>query len=61
MAEEKPKRTRKRRPKHSSMHMTIWSMNGEPIPEATIREAEAALVATLDASEVRLLSNVVRF
>lgn len=55
------KKTRKRRPKHSSMHMTVWSMNGEPIPEATVELLETTLSAMLQESEVRLLSNVVRF
>ncbi len=55
------KKTRKRRPKHSSMHMTIWSMNGEPIPEDTVSALEATLSAMLQESDVRLLSNVVRF
>lgn len=61
MAEQPVKRTRKRRPKHSSMHMTVWSMNGEPIPESVIRELEGVLSATIKASDTRLLSNVVRF
>jgi len=56
-----PKKTRKRRPKHSSMHMTVWSMNGEPIPEATVEALESTLAAMLKESDVRLLSNVVRF
>ena len=55
------KRARKRRPKHSSMHMTVWSMNGEPIPENVIKELESVLSGTMAESEVRLLSNVVRF
>lgn len=55
------KKTRKRRPKHSSMHMTIWSMNGEPIPEDVVADLEASLSAKLQESDVRLLSNVVRF
>lgn len=58
---EPAKRTRKRRPKHSSMHMTIWSMNGEPIPETTIKTLESVLVDTLQGSEVRMLSDVKRF
>lgn len=61
MAEQPVKRTRKRRPKHSSMHMTVWSMNGEPIPEEVVRALEGGLAATLRDSKVRMLSNVVRF
>jgi len=58
MAEAK---RRKRRPKHSSMHMTVWSMNGEPIPQETIQKLEAVLSATMRESKVRLVHNVVRF
>ena len=55
------KKTRKRRPKHSSMHITIWSMNGEPIPEGTVTALETTLSDNIQNAEVRLLSNVVRF
>ena len=61
MAEQPVKRTRKRRPKHSSMHLTVWSMNGEPIPQETIQKLEADLSAILRDAKVRMLSNVVRF
>jgi hypothetical protein len=54
----KPKR---RRPRQSSFHFTVWTMNGEPFPEEVVEALEANFTAIAEFSKVRLLSDVRKF
>ena len=49
-----------RRRRNSTIHLTVWSMNGSPIPEPVVRKLEETLLAEMDASGCRLLSNIYR-
>lgn len=63
MAEQQKKRAAKprRRPRQSSLHFTVWTMNGSPFPEETLEALEREFKAIADASGERLLSNVSKF
>lgn len=62
MAEQsKGKKVRKRRPRQSSLHFTVWTMNGSPFPEEVLEQLEATFKRIADESQERLLSNVSKF
>lgn len=62
MSETKtPKKKGRRRPKQSSLHFTVWTMNGEPFPEEVLEALEATFKTTADDSKVRLLHDVRKF
>ncbi len=65
MAEQKSRgqkdRKPRRRPRQSSMHFTVWTMNGSPFPEEVLEKLEASFKLIADESGERLLSNVSKF
>ena len=63
MAEQKsrPKGKPRRRPRQSSLHFTVWTMNGSPFPEETLERLETSFKEIADESQERLLSNVSKF
>lgn len=66
MAETKKRKPRSdkqrtpRPPKHNAVSVTIWAMNGEPVPKETLDKIEMSVTMEALASPVRLLTSVVR-
>ena len=54
--ENKPRR--KPKPKHTATHITVWSMNGTPVPPPVLAKIESAVQEVVEDS--RLLVQVVR-
>ena len=59
--QQKQKRKPRRRPRQSSLHFTVWTMNGSPMPEEVLANLEGAFKQVADESPERLLSNVAKF
>lgn len=51
----------RRRPRQSSFHFTVWTMNGEPFPEEVIEQLESTFQTIADDAEVRLLHDIRKF
>lgn len=59
--QRKPKRRQaKRPPRHNAVNVTIWSMNGEPVPAEVLDKIELSVTMEALASPVRLLHSVTR-
>jgi hypothetical protein len=62
VSEQKPKaRKPRRRPRQSSLHFTVWTMNGSPFPEEVLEQLEVSFKTIAEGSNERLLSNVSKF
>jgi hypothetical protein len=63
MAEQQKPRGKKprRRPRQSSFHFTVWTMNGEPFPEEVIEALESNFTSIAEFSRVRLLHDQRKF
>ena len=61
MAEQKKRPAKRRRPRQSSLHFTVWTMNGSPFPEEVLERLESTFKSIADESGERLLSNVSKF
>jgi hypothetical protein len=49
---------RKPKPKHSAIHVTVWSINGSPLSPVLVQKIERAIESEVD--EERILMQVVR-
>lgn len=58
---KKPQGPRKPRPKASTLHFTIWTANGSPMPDSVQRKVDDAVRGVLDQSDVRILVHTLRF